>query len=62
LGFYTRDITESSTIPSPIAVNITEYGNVGEYIAGNFNGALMGAAPTFTIYNITCSFRIRRSQ
>ena len=45
----------------PVNVAITEYGTVGQYIAGNFSGSFTGPAPTSTIYNITCSFRVRRA-
>jgi hypothetical protein len=44
----------------PVFINITEYGNVGEFIAGNFSALLTGAAPAYTQYNIICSFRVRR--
>ncbi|MFM7711109.1 MAG: hypothetical protein ACKO5C_09355, partial [Ferruginibacter sp.] len=58
--FYTSAITDTTTITTPILVNITEYGPIGGFIAGNFNGSLTGAPPTGTIYNITGSFRVRR--
>ncbi len=60
--FYTSAINDSTNITTPILVNITEYGPIGGFIAGNFNGSLTGAAPTNTIYNITGSFRVRRRQ
>ncbi|HMK04708.1 MAG TPA: hypothetical protein VK489_10975, partial [Ferruginibacter sp.] len=41
-------------------VNITEYGPVGGFIAGNFTAILIGPAPTNTPYNVTCQFRIKR--
>jgi hypothetical protein len=52
--------TGGTTIPTPIGVNITEYGNVGQYIAGNFSGTVIGAAAPNTSYAITCSFRVKR--
>lgn len=61
-NFYTSMISDSTIITTPVNVNITEYGSVGQFIAGNFSGTLTGAGPTFTLYNITCNFRIRRSQ
>ena len=61
-SIYLSQITDSANIVTPILVNITEFGAVGEFIAGNFSGPLTGASPTFTIYNIIGSFRVRRSQ
>jgi hypothetical protein len=60
--FYTSDISDSTAFTTPIAVNITEYGAVGQFISGNYSGAFVGALPTSTIYNVTGSFRVRRSQ
>ena len=48
------------TIPNPVNVSITEYGAVGEYIAGNFSGNFL-QLPSNTPYVITCSFRIKRT-
>jgi hypothetical protein len=62
LGLYSSDISDSTSITTTIPVNITEYGIVGEYIAGNFSGTLTGAAPANTPYVITGSFRVRRRQ
>ena len=57
--FYSSQLgTQTST--SAVNVNITEYGAVGEFIAGNFSGPVMGPPPT-TTYNIVCSFRVRRN-
>lgn len=61
-NFYTSMISDSTVITTPVNVNITEYGSVGQFIAGDFTGTLTGAGPAFTIYNISCNFRIRRSQ
>ncbi|MEY4702872.1 MAG: hypothetical protein RIR96_769 [Bacteroidota bacterium] len=60
--FYTSNISDSTAFTTPIAVNITEYGAVGQFISGNYSGAFVGALPTSTIYNVTGSFRVRRSQ
>ena len=43
----------------PVLVHITEYGQVGQFISGNFSGSFTG--PNNTVYNSTCSFRIRRT-
>jgi hypothetical protein len=49
------------TIPSApnIAVNITEYGAAGQFIAGNFSGVASSNSGNKTI---TCNFRIRRQR
>jgi len=55
-GFYPQFTTASA----PVMITVTEYGAVNQYIAGNFAATLVGPAPTNTIYNISCSFRVRR--
>ena len=57
-GYY----NDSMNVTTPILVNITEYGAIGQFIAGNFTGTLIGSAPALKPYNITCNFRVRRSQ
>lgn len=53
-------LAETVTIQNaPVWVNITEYGIVGAFISGNFTGSFLGTT-SGTIYNITCSFRVRR--
>jgi len=52
----------TSTMQGTIDVNITEYGAIGEFIAGNFAGTFTGAAPAYTPYNISCNFRVRRTR
>ena len=59
--FNPSQIADSLRITTPILVNITEYGVVGQFAAGNFTGVLTGAAPANTQYNITCNFRLRRN-
>ena len=44
------------------SVNITEYGAVGEFIAGNFTGSLFESQNQSVSHNITCSFRVRRAE
>ncbi len=61
LGFGAANIMDQTTITTPILVNITEFGAVGGYIAGNFAGTVTGSAPANTPYSITCSFRVRRN-
>lgn len=57
-NYYDQD-DSLYTIPTPIPVNITNYGPVGSYIDGNFNGIVTG----LVIGNatITSNFRIKRS-
>ncbi len=59
--FYSSHIGQTS-IPTPFSVNITEYGDVGQFIAGNFTGTVMVTVSSGTYpKNIVCSFRVRRS-
>lgn len=60
VSFYIPQCGTSSSLPSPIGVNITEYGSIGQFISGNFSGVVQGAPPGNTQFNITCSFRLRR--
>ena len=60
-SFYCSQITDSLVNPGTgIPVNITEYGSVGQFVAGNFSGTVVGAPPTNTTYAIVASFRYRR--
>jgi hypothetical protein len=61
LTFFTSAQTGSTTIPGSISVNITEYGNIGQFISGNFTGNVTGTAPPNSTYPITCNFRVRRN-
>ncbi len=59
--FRATQIQDSiTTIQNPILVNITEYGSIGQFISGNFNGVLIGLPPANTAYNVNCSFRVKR--
>jgi hypothetical protein len=60
LTFFNANQILQTTIPVPIAVNITEYGNIGQFISGNFSGTVTDTAPPNTSYTITCNFRIKR--
>ena len=62
LNFYTTTVNDSTSIITPVNVNITEYGNVGEFIGGNFSGTFVGAGPTSAYYTVSCTFRVRRTQ
>ncbi len=62
MSFYTPQLNDTLRILTTIPVNITEYGAIGQYMAGNFSGIFTGPAPANTPYNVTCNFRVRRSQ
>ena len=62
LSFNTLQVNDSIDIITPVLVNITEYGAVGQYIAGNFTGTFTGAPPANKQYNTTCNFRVKRNQ
>jgi hypothetical protein len=59
LGFYIHQGPSGSPFPNPIIVNYTEFGNIGQYIAGSFSGTVMQTNVN-VIHNVTCSFRIKR--
>lgn len=60
INFNCQMINDSTSMVNPINVTISEYGAIGQFISGNFTGTLRGAAPLNTLYNIVCSFRVRR--
>jgi hypothetical protein len=60
LEFYSSVINSQPSVVPPANVNITEYGNVGEFIAGNFDITLTSTSPP-TTYAISCHFRVRRN-
>ena len=60
--FTCPQIANPSTILNPIDIKITEYGAIGQFIAGNFTGTVTGPSPGNITYNVTCTFRVRRSQ
>lgn len=60
-NFYDNTLGTQTTVSMPNnVINITEYGPVGGYIAGNFSATLTSTAPPAT-YPLTCSFRVRRN-
>ncbi|MBC7888637.1 MAG: hypothetical protein H7Z13_12220 [Ferruginibacter sp.] len=61
-SFSAFQLPDSSSMPTPINVTITEYGPVGQFMAGNFTGTFTGPPPANTPYNVTCGFRVRRTQ
>ena len=52
--------TGQTTISGTIPVSITEYGNLGQYIAGSFTGSVISVAPPNTVHTISCNFRFKR--
>jgi hypothetical protein len=57
---FTSYINDSTRILTPIFVTITEYGAVGQFIAGNFTGTFTGSSPANTPYATSLSFRVKR--
>lgn len=64
LSFFYTGITglypQVTSSTNPVNIIITEYGQVGEYIAGNFSGLFKGPPPNNNQYNVTCNFRVKR--
>jgi hypothetical protein len=66
-GFSTREVPDYphiSTTSGSTLIAITEYGNIGEYIAGNFSQTFANTInhDADSVQHITCSFRVRRRQ
>jgi hypothetical protein len=59
LSFNIYGVVSGNPYPNPITVYYTEFGNIGQYIAGNFSGTVRNNT-TNAIYNVSCSFRIKR--
>ncbi len=62
-SFFTKQTDiypQNITSTNPIPITITEYGNVGEYISGNFSCLLKGPPPSNNQYNVTLNFRVKR--
>ncbi|MFT3908685.1 MAG: carboxypeptidase-like regulatory domain-containing protein [Ferruginibacter sp.] len=60
LAFSASAIPDQTVVTNPISINVTEYGPVGGYFAGNFAGIVTGSAPPNTPYSIICTFRVKR--
>ena len=60
-NFSSTQSGTQTTIATAINVNITEYGAVGEFMAGNFTGTVTIPGPTPVNNVIVCTFRVRRS-
>ncbi len=61
LSSFTTTQMQNTTIPNPISVHITEYGAVGQFVSGNFTGTFVYFQPPNTVYNVSGSFRVRRT-
>jgi hypothetical protein len=64
LEIFNCSALNTQTTTSNGNVNITEYGAIGEFIAGNFTAtiaAVSGNPPVTTLHTVTCSFRVRRN-
>ena len=57
--FFCSQIQDTTSFVTPFNVNITEYGNIGEFIAGDFAGTINGTTNT---YVVSGNFRVRRRQ
>lgn len=58
-SFSIYNVVSGNPFPNPIMVNYTEYGNIGQYIAGNFSGTIKSTSTNVTS-TISCSFRMKR--
>lgn len=59
-SFLDATIGGQVSFPTPIQINISEYGAVGQYIGGSFSGNFITINPSNS-YTVTCTFRVRRS-
>lgn len=59
--FGSSELGTQTSQPSSINVNITEYGAVGEFIAGNFTGIVVAPGTPPVNKTVSCTFRVRRS-
>ncbi len=58
LPFDQIPYTPNFVTVAPVLVNITEFGPVKYYMAGNFTGTIVGSDNK--LYNMVCTFRLRR--
>lgn len=59
--YYNAEATTVGVTYNSVIIHITEYGNIGEFIAGNFDGIMTGMYPPYDLFHVTCSFRMRRN-
>lgn len=51
---------DTLTATPAVQVNITEFGAIDQFIAGNFSGTFTGSVPPNATYTMSGSFRVRR--
>lgn len=54
---YKKNGSPTNYLPGKLTVNITHYGNVGDFIEGNFSGDLRGGV---TMVNAKGTFKVKR--
>ncbi|HMK05644.1 MAG TPA: hypothetical protein VK489_15690 [Ferruginibacter sp.] len=55
------DVMSIPLMPAtPIAVRITEYGSIGQFISGSFTGTVHDFITPAKPYLVTCKFRVKR--
>ena len=61
-SIYFPEITPATlvTFTPAIFASITEYGNIGQFMSGNFSGTVVTTQPNAT-YSLSCSFKVKRS-
>lgn len=59
-NFTFSQIADSFNITTPIPVNIVEYGNINQYVSGNFSGIMTSFYNPTVTYNVNCYFRMKR--
>lgn len=59
-GAYIQNIAGYLTTSNPVMITITEYGAVGQFIAGNFTAVFTGPSPGNISYNVDCDFKVKR--
>ncbi len=60
MDFSPCQVNGHLSITNPIFVHITEFGAVGQFMAGEFTGIFTGPPPANIQYNISCTYRVRR--
>lgn len=60
-GFFSSHVNDSLLISTPIQVNITEFGNIGQHVSGNFSGVMTSYSNPSLTYTVTCFFRSKRN-
>ena len=60
-SFYSTKLANQASISPQTTAHITEFGAIGQFIAGNFTCTLVTTGTPTTTYTITCNFRVRRN-